>query len=66
MKIQVEVFWDLTSCSDIVENQCFGVPCYPHLQGEVKILRSIFGSKPNELTSMKLQEGTEVASLKIV
>jgi hypothetical protein len=35
MKIQVEVFWVVTPCSDVVEYQRFGEPCYLHLQGEV-------------------------------
>jgi hypothetical protein len=33
--IQVEVFWVMTPCSDVVEYQCFGGTCCLHLQGEV-------------------------------
>jgi len=34
MKIQIEVFWVVTPCSDVVRCQRFGGPCCLHLQGE--------------------------------
>jgi hypothetical protein len=34
---QVEVFWIVvTPCGVVVGYQCFGGPCFLHLQGEVK------------------------------
>jgi hypothetical protein len=37
VKIQVDVFWVVTSCSDVVGYQCFGTLCCLCLQGEVKM-----------------------------
>jgi hypothetical protein len=34
MKIQVEVFWVVRPCSDMVGYQCFGGPCCLYLLGE--------------------------------
>jgi hypothetical protein len=34
VKIQVEVFWVVKLCSDVVGYQCFGVSCCLLLQGE--------------------------------
>jgi hypothetical protein len=36
-KIHVVVFWVVTPCIHVVEYQCFGGPCYVHLQGEAKM-----------------------------
>jgi hypothetical protein len=32
-KIQVEVFWILTPCSDAIAYRRFGGPCFLHLHG---------------------------------
>jgi len=37
VKIQVEVFWVMTSCSVVVGYRRFGGPCCPHHQGDVNI-----------------------------
>jgi hypothetical protein len=43
LKIEVEVFWVLTSCSVVVGYQRFGGSCRLHLQGEVSgVLRHIY------------------------
>jgi len=39
VKIQVQVFFVLTLCSDMVGYQRFGGSSYLHLQGEVKMER---------------------------
>jgi hypothetical protein len=36
VKFEVEVFWYVASCSDMVRYQRFGGPCCLHLRGEVK------------------------------
>jgi hypothetical protein len=33
--IHVEVFWVVTPYSVVIGYQCFGAPCYLHLQGEI-------------------------------
>jgi len=43
VKIQVEVIWVVTPCSDMVGYERFGGPCCLHLQGEdggSKVLRN--------------------------
>jgi hypothetical protein len=38
VKIQIEVFWAVTLCNEVVGYQCFGGPCCFHLLDETNAI----------------------------
>jgi len=52
MKIEVVVFWLMTTCTGVVRFQCFGEQCCLHLQGDSEVLRNT-GILPHYYTASK-------------